>query len=43
MFLTLMLAIGLWQDFGYNRRQQMRQCAMIAIGSAVMAWVFTLL
>lgn len=32
-----------WQDFGYNRRQQMRQCVMIVIGSAVTAWVFTLL
>ncbi len=32
-----------WQDFGYNRKQQMRQCVMIVIGSAVMAGVFTLL
>ena len=32
-----------WQDFGYNRKQQMRQCVMIVLGSAVMAWVFTLL
>ena len=32
-----------WQDFGYNRRQQARQCAMIVLGSAVTAWVFTLL
>jgi len=32
-----------WQDFGYNRNQQMRQCVMIVIGSAVLAWLFTLL
>ena len=32
-----------WQDFGYNRRQQARQCVMILIGSAVTAWIFTLL
>lgn len=32
-----------WQDFGYNRKQQMRQCVMIVLGSAVMAWIFTLL
>ena len=32
-----------WQDFGYNRKQQMRQCVMIVMGSAVMAWIFTLL
>ena len=32
-----------WQDFGYNRRQQARQCVMIVIGSAVTAWIFTLL
>jgi len=32
-----------WQDFGYNRRQQMRQCVMIVLGSAVTAWIFTLL
>lgn len=30
-----------WQDFGYNRKQQVRQSAMIMIGSAVIAWVFT--
>ena len=30
-----------WQDFGYNRMRQVRQCVMILIGSAVMAWVFT--
>ena len=32
-----------WQDFGYNRKQQMRQCAMIVIGSAATAGIFTLL
>jgi len=32
-----------WQDFGYNRRQQARQCVMIVLGSAFIAWVFTLL
>lgn len=30
-----------WQDFGYNRRQQARQCVMILIGSALTAWIFT--
>ena len=30
-----------WQDFGYNRKRQARQCVMILIGSAVTAWVFT--
>ncbi|MBQ6520290.1 MAG: hypothetical protein IJI14_16360 [Anaerolineaceae bacterium] len=29
-----------WQDFGYNRKQQIRQCILIVIGSAVMAWIF---
>lgn len=32
-----------WQDFGYNRKQQARQCVMIVIGSLLTAWVFTLL
>ncbi|MDO4866654.1 MAG: hypothetical protein Q4C10_08845 [Clostridia bacterium] len=32
-----------WQDFGYNRKQQARQCVMIVLGSAVTAWVFTML
>ena len=32
-----------WQDFGYNRRQQSRQCVMIVIGSAITAWIFALL
>ena len=31
-----------WQDFGYNRKQQLRQCAMIPVCCAVMAWIFTL-
>ena len=32
-----------WQDFGYNRMQQAWQCVMIVLGSAVTAWIFTLL
>ena len=32
-----------WQDFGYNRRQQARQCVMIVLGSAIAAWICTLL
>ena len=32
-----------WQDFGYNRKQQVWQCVLIVIGSAVTAWIFTLL
>lgn len=32
-----------WQDFGYNRKQQTRQCVLILIGSAVMAWIFSLI
>jgi len=32
-----------WQDFGYNRKQQARQCVMIVLGSAVTAGIFTLL
>lgn len=32
-----------WQDFGYNRRQQARQCVSIVLGSAAMAWIFALL
>ncbi len=34
---------GGWQDFGYNRKQQARQCILILIGSAVTAWLFTML
>jgi hypothetical protein len=30
-----------WQDFGYNRKQQMRQIVTIAAGSALAAWIFT--
>lgn len=29
-----------WQDFGYNRKQQTRQCIMILIGSLLLAWLF---
>lgn len=32
-----------WQDFGYNRRQQARQCIMILIGSALTAGRFTMI
>ncbi|MBQ9298885.1 MAG: hypothetical protein IJ214_00065 [Clostridia bacterium] len=32
-----------WQDFGYNRKQQLRQSVMIVICSALAAWIFTLL
>lgn len=32
-----------WQDFGYNRKQQLRQCVLIVIGSAVTAAIFALL
>ena len=32
-----------WQDFGYNRRQQARQCVMIVLSSVITAWIFTLL
>lgn len=32
-----------WQDFGYNRRQQTRQIILILFGSALTAWLFTLL
>ena len=32
-----------WQDFGYNRKQQTRQCAMIVLGSLVTALIFTLI
>ena len=30
-----------WQDFGYNRKQQIMQSVMIAVGSALTAWIFT--
>ena len=32
-----------WQDFGYNRKQQIRQSILIVIGSAITALVFTIL
>ena len=32
-----------WQEFGYNRKQQVRQCVMIVIGSILMACIFSLL
>ena len=32
-----------WQEFGYNRKQQARQCVMIVIGSILMACIFSLL
>ena len=32
-----------WQDFGYNRKQQMWQCVMIVLGSTATALVFSLL
>ncbi len=31
-----------WQDFGYNRKQQIRQCVLILIGSVITAWIFTM-
>lgn len=31
-----------WQDFGYNRKQQLRQCIMIPVCCAVWAWICTL-
>ncbi len=30
-----------WQDFGYNRKQQIMQSVMIVVGSALTAWIFT--
>lgn len=32
-----------WQDFGYNRTQQLRHCIGIVIGSVFIAWIFTVL
>ena len=32
-----------WQDFGYNRKQQIGQCVFIVIGSAVTAGIFALI
>ncbi len=31
-----------WQDFGYNRKVQLKQCIMIPICCAVWAWICTL-
>ncbi len=31
-----------WQDFGYNRKQQIRQCILILFGSVITAWIFTM-
>ena len=30
-----------WQNFGYNKKQQIKQCIFIVIGSALMAWIIT--
>ena len=32
-----------WQDFGYNRCQQLRQIVITVIGSALTAWIFTVI
>ena len=32
-----------WKKFGYNRKQQIGQCVKILIGSALTAWIFSLL
>lgn len=32
-----------WKDFGYNRKQQIRQCILILIGSVIAAWIFTMI
>ena len=32
-----------WQDFGYNRKQQLGQIVMILIGGVITAMIFTLL
>ncbi len=32
-----------WQNFGYNRKQQTRQCILILIGSLITAWIFTVI
>ena len=32
-----------WQDFGYNRKQQLKQIVMIPIACALTAWIFTLI
>ena len=32
-----------WQDFGYNRKQQTRQCIMILAGSLISALICSLI
>ena len=32
-----------WQDFGFNRKQQLKQIAMIPVFCLLMAWIFTYL
>ena len=32
-----------WQDFGYNRRQQLGQIVMIPVACALTAWIFTMI
>ena len=32
-----------WKDFGYNRKQQTRQCILSLSGSLITAWIFTLI
>ena len=32
-----------WKNFGYNRKQQVRQCLLILIGSVITAWIFTMI
>ncbi len=46
MRLTLSLSVAGcagWQDFGYNRKQQTRQCILILVGSLCFALFFTLM
>ncbi len=31
-----------WQNFGYNRKQQIRQCFLILVGSVITARIFTM-
>lgn len=31
-----------WQNFGYNRKQQIRQCFLILVGSVITACIFTI-
>ena len=32
-----------WQDFGFNRRQQLGQIVMIPVACALTAWIFTMI